>query len=305
MANPFQKSKKEKVWAKVMMAGPSGSGKTYSALRVATGLAEACGSRVAAIDTEAGRIRYYAEEFDFDDIQLESFTPESYIEMIQAAVDAGYKVLLIDSISHEWNYCYDTVNKMPGNSFTNWGKMTPRHDKFMETILQSPMHIICTVRGKDEYTLEEKNGKQTPKKIGMGYKQRDNTEYEYTITFNIDQSTHVATAMKDNTHLFENRYDVLTEKDGEALYRWANSGSEPTAAPKAKPAPTVVYDSLEDLYGKIAAKVSELVEAGVSKESIGVAVKNACGTANYKKVDDAGVLQKVLAAVSRLEGGAA
>lgn len=305
MANPFQKSKKEKVWAKVMMAGPSGSGKTYSALRVATGLAEACGSRVAAIDTEAGRIRYYAEEFDFDDIQLESFTPESYIEMIQAAVDAGYKVLLIDSISHEWNYCYDTVNKMPGNSFTNWGKMTPRHDKFMETILQSPMHIICTVRGKDEYTLEEKNGKQTPKKIGMGYKQRDNTEYEYTITFNIDQSTHVATAMKDNTHLFENRYDVLTEKDGEALYRWANSGSEPTAAPKVKPTPTVVYDSLEDLYGKISAKVSELVAAGVSKEGIGVAVKNACGTANYKKIDDAGILQRVLAAVSRLEGGAA
>lgn len=288
-----------------MMAGPSGSGKTYSALRVATGLAEACGSRVAAIDTEAGRIRYYAEEFDFDDIQLESFTPESYIEMIQAAVDAGYKVLLIDSISHEWNYCYDTVNKMPGNSFTNWGKMTPRHDKFMETILQSPMHIICTVRGKDEYTLEEKNGKQTPKKIGMGYKQRDNTEYEYTITFNIDQSTHVATAMKDNTHLFENRYDVLTEKDGEALYRWANSGSEPTAAPKVKPTPTVVYDSLEDLYGKISAKVSELVAAGVSKEGIGVAVKNACGTANYKKIDDAGILQRVLAAVSRLEGGAA
>ena len=305
MANPFQKSKKEKVWTKVMMAGPSGSGKTYTALRVATGLAKACGSRVAAIDTEAGRIRYYAEEFDFDDIQLETFTPESYIEMIQAAVDAGYKVLLIDSISHEWNYCCDTVNKMPGNSFTNWGKMTPRHDKFMETILQSPMHIICTVRGKDEYTLEEKNGKQTPKKIGMGYKQRDNTEYEYTITFNIDQSTHVATAMKDNTHLFENRYDVLTEKDGEALYRWANSGSEPAAAPKAKPAPTVVYDSLEDHYGKIAAKVSELVASGVSKEGIGVAVKNACGTANYKKVDDAGVLQKVLAAVSRLEGGAA
>ena len=61
-------------------------------------------------------------------------------------------------------------------------------------------------RGKDEYTLEEKNGKQTPKKIGMGYKQRDNTEYEYTITFNIDQATHVASAMKDNTHLFENRY---------------------------------------------------------------------------------------------------
>ena len=302
MANPFQKAKKEKVWTKVLMGGPSGSGKTYSALRMATGLAACCGSRIAAIDTEAGRLNYYAEEFDFDGLQLEDFTPESYVEMINAAADAGYKVLIIDSISHEWNYCCDTVNKMPGNSFTNWGKMTPRHDKFMEAILQSPMHIICTVRGKDEYTMEEKNGKQTPKKIGMGYKQRDNTEYEYTITFNIDQATHVASVMKDNTHLFENRYEVLTEKDGESLYRWANSGATPTKAKMPLPTPTVMYDSVEDLYDRIAAKVSQLAASGVAKEDIGIAVKGACGTANYKKVDDAGILSKVLAAVEALGG---
>ena len=224
--------------------------------------------------------------------------------MINAAADAGYKVLIIDSITHEWTYCCDTVNKMPGNSFTNWGKMTPRHDRFMEAILQSPMHIICTVRGKDEYTLEEKNGKQTPKKIGMGYKQRDNTEYEYTITFNIDQATHVASAMKDNTHLFENRYDVLTERDGEALYHWANSGAAParTMAPKPQPAP--VSGSAEELQGQIAAKVTELVGLGVAKDAIGVAVKNACGTANYKKVEDAGLLDGVLAALGELGGEA-
>ena len=99
---------------------------------------------VAAIDTEAGRLNYYAEEFDFDGIQLEEFTPEAYVEMINAAADAGYKVLIIDSITHEWTYCCDTVNKMPGNSFTNWGKMTPRHDRFMEAILQSPMHMLPT-----------------------------------------------------------------------------------------------------------------------------------------------------------------
>ena len=302
MSNPFQKAKKEKVWTKVLMGGPSGSGKTYSALRMATGLAACCGSRIAAIDTEAGRLRYYAEEFDFDDTQLEEFTPEAYIELINAAADAGYQVLLIDSISHEWNYCCETVNKMPGNSFTNWGKMTPRHDKFMETILQSPMHIICTVRGKDEYTLEEKNGKQTPKKIGMGYKQRDNTEYEYTITFNVDQSTHVASVMKDNTHLFENRYEVLTEKDGEALYRWANSGTASSKSQKPVPAPTVVYDSVEDLYTKISAAVSQLVESGIAKEDIGITVKNACGTANYRKVDDAGALSRVFSALEKLGG---
>ena len=68
--------------------GAKGSGKTYSALRVATGLAKECGSRIAFLDTENGRARYYADEFDFDYMQLEDpFTPEKYMEAIDAAVD--------------------------------------------------------------------------------------------------------------------------------------------------------------------------------------------------------------------------
>ena len=223
----FVKAKKEKIWTKVLLGGSSGSGKTYSALRLATGLARKCGSEIAAIDTEAGRIRYYANEFDFSDMQLtEPFTPEKYISAIEDAVNSGFKVLIIDSISHEWNYCVDIHDKMPGNSWTNWSKVTPRHDAFMEKILQAPIHIIATVRGKDEYVLEEKNGKQTPKKVGLGFKQRDGVEYNYTATFNIAQDTHIAEATKDNTHIFEGRYEVLTEKDGEALYDWANAGEE-------------------------------------------------------------------------------
>lgn len=223
----FVKAKKEKIWTKVLLGGSSGSGKTYSALRLATGLAKKCGSGIAAIDTEAGRIRYYANEFDFSDMQItEPFTPEKYIDAINEAVEAGFKVLIIDSISHEWNYCVDIHDKMTGNSWTNWGRITPRHDAFMEKILQAPIHIIATVRGKDEYVLEEKNGKQTPKKVGLGFKQRDGVEYNYTATFNIAQDTHIAEATKDNTHIFEGRYEVLTEKDGEALYDWANTGED-------------------------------------------------------------------------------
>lgn len=223
----FVKAKKEKIWTKILLGGSSGSGKTFSALRLATGLAKKCGSEIAAIDTEAGRIRYYADEFDFLDKQLtEPFTPEKYIDAINDAVNSGFKVLIIDSISHEWNYCVDIHDKMPGNSWTNWSKVTPRHDAFMEKILQAPIHIIATVRGKDEYVLEEKNGKQTPKKVGLGFKQRDGVEYNYTATFNIAQDTHIAEATKDNTHIFEGRYEVLTEKDGEALYDWANAGED-------------------------------------------------------------------------------
>ena len=225
----FKKAKKEKIFLKILLAGASGSGKSFSALRLATGIANKTGGRIAAIDTEAGRIRYYANEFDFDDLQLtEPYTPEKYIDAINQAVDGGYNVLIIDSITHEWNYILDQVDKIPGtNSYTKWGKLTPKHKKFTEKNIQSPINIIATVRGKDAYVLEQdKNGKQIPKKVGLGYTQRDGLEYEYTVTFNIDQVNHVAVAQKDNTHLFENRYEVLTEKDGEALYNWANTGDD-------------------------------------------------------------------------------
>ena len=283
----FVKAKKEKIWTKVLLGGSSGSGKTYSALRLATGLAKKCGSGIAAIDTEAGRIRYYANEFDFSDMQLtEPFTPEKYIEAINEAVSSGFKVLIIDSISHEWNYCVDIHDKMPGNSWTNWSRVTPRHDAFMEKILQAPIHIIATVRGKDEYVLEEKNGKQTPKKVGLGFKQRDGVEYKYTATFNIAQDTHIAEATKDNTHIFEGRYEVLTEKDGEALYDWANTG--------------------EDFAFNISKAQQDIInlatELGGSKDpDVTKATINILGEANPKNCTDEVLLKQSLAALNSLK----
>ena len=292
----FQKAKREQIWLKVLLAGPSGSGKTFSALRLAKGIADAAGGRVAAIDTENGRIRYYANEFDFDDLQLQApYTPEKYIQAIEDAVDGGYKALVIDSITHEWDYCVDYHDKMPGNSYTNWGKVTPRHDAFMEKVLQSPIHIISTVRGKDTYVLEDRNGKQVPKKVGMGYKQRDNTEYNYTLTFNIAQDTHIAEAQKDNTHLFEGRYDVLTERDGKALFDWANTGDAPALKPVNKPAseeetvadvPVAEKSKIEMAIDSINKLAKELADSGVAKKTISDTIKSVSGSANYNKITD-------------------
>lgn len=283
----FVKAKKEKIWTKVLLGGSSGSGKTYSALRLATGLAKKCGSGIAAIDTEAGRIRYYANEFDFSDMQLtEPFTPEKYIEAINEAVGSGFKVLIIDSISHEWNYCVDIHDKMPGNSWANWSKVTPRHDAFMEKILQAPIHIIATVRGKDEYVLEEKNGKQTPKKVGLGFKQRDGVEYNYTATFNIAQDTHIAEATKDNTHIFEGRYEVLTEKDGEALYDWANTGEDFAFN---------ISKAQQDIIN-LATELGGSKDPDVTKATIDI-----LGEANPKNCTDEVLLKQSLAALNSLK----
>jgi len=307
MAIGFKKAKREQIWIKVLGAGASGSGKTYSMLRLATGFAKKSGGKIAAIDTENGRIRYYANEFDFDDLQLSApYTPEKYIEAIDAAADGGYTILIIDSITHEWDYCLEVHSKMPGNSYTNWVKITPRHDPFMEKILQSPLHIFATVRGKDEYVMEEKNGKQVPKKVGLGYKQRDNTEYNYTVTFNIDQQSHIADAMKDNTHLFENRYDVLTEKDGMALYDWANSGDAPDPKPQPKSETPKfneskidesVVDELAKAKEDIKTIVAELTSLKVSEADIKTAIKSKHTVANYTTIKDIEVANAVIKAL--------
>ena len=247
----FQKAKREQVYVKVLLSSPSGGGKSYSALRLATGLAKKCKSNIAYIGTEGSRDKYYANEFEYDLMQLDDFSVRSYIDAIEEAVDGGYKVLIIDSISPEWQWLNDQHDKMPGNSFTNWGKLKPKHKQFMEKILLSEIHIIACARGKTEWVLEEHNGKQVPKKVGMGATQDKDISFDYTVSFQLEQTTHNATADKDNTHLFEDKIDVLTEKDGEALYEWANSGDKPAPKPKK---PKIDIDKNEEIVVGIKTK---------------------------------------------------
>ena len=231
----FKKAKRERVWLKILLTGPSGSGKSYSALRIANGIAKKCNSDIAYIGTEGSRDLYYSNEFDYDLLQIEEpYTPEKYIEAIDEAVKAGYKVLIIDSITHEWLELNKIHDRMPGNSFTNWGKIKPRHEAYTEKILFSPVHIIATARGKDQWILEEQNGKQVPRKVGLGGQTDKDASYNYTVSLVLEQATHVATADKDNTHLFDGQYNVLTEKDGERLYDWANSSEVPATIKEPK-----------------------------------------------------------------------
>lgn len=254
----FQKAKREQIYAKVALIGPSGSGKSYSALRLATGMIKDMNNNLEIyyIDTEGGRGKYYAEEFEYNYMEItEPYTTEKYIKAINDAVESGNcGVLIIDSTSHAWTGkggILEQHSKMPGNSYTNWATLTPKYNRFVDSILTSKTHLIVTVRGKDEYVLEEKDGKKVPKKVGLGGEIRQNFEYEMTVAFNIDQASHVANATKDNTHIFEDRYDVLTEKDGEKLARWANSGVA------AKPKTVVV---LEDDTDKLQSVLKELSE---------------------------------------------
>ncbi len=225
----FQKAERTKLKLKIGITGPAGSGKSYSALRLASGLSGPNG-KIALVNTEKNRGEIYSTEFDYDMINLSPpFSPERFNATIDAAIEAGYEVLIIDSASHEWmgeGGILDMSNKMEGNSFANWGKLTPRHDAFIDKITSSDVHIIVCMRGKDEYVLEENDrGKQVPKKIGLGSRQRDGFEYEFHVAWNLSME-HIATSVKDNSKLFDGQSIILTEEDGEALKNWATSGKD-------------------------------------------------------------------------------
>lgn len=294
-----RKAEKRKLALKILCAGSSGSGKTRSALRLATGIVNRMGEgKIYLINTEGDRGEMYGGLYDYQIIDLpEPRSPESYIEAIQYCINKGAAVIIIDSLSHEWNYLNEQVNNMAGNSFNNWGKQKPRHRKLVDFIVESKVHIIATGRGKDEYVMEMNDkGKQTPKKVGVGIQQEKDTEYEYMVTFNISQDNHVATAMKDNTGLFENRYDVLTEKDGEALYDWANSGNAPVQP--AKP----TYD-IEQLRADIIEVATE--KGGSKNPKVAKACKDIIGTLNPNNSSDGKALTELLEALRKIEADVA
>lgn len=239
----IEHAKREQIYVKALIGGPSGSGKSYSALRVATGIAsrEGEGTKIGYIGTEGMRDKLYASEFDYDLISLDEYDPEHYEGALDAFLDAGYKVIIVDSMTHLWNWVQDQVQAATStgrndNSFQMWGKYKKFNKKFIEKILLAQAHIIVTGRGKDEYVLEQNaKGKMAPRKVGVGVQQDKDIEYEYMVTWMLDQDTHIAEVAKDNTHIFEGKLKVLDEKAGEALFDWANDG-DPVKSPAERAA---------------------------------------------------------------------
>lgn len=224
----MQLRQSERKQAKIKMAlqGASGTGKTYSSLLLAKGLTNGSLSKVAVIDTENGSADLYAHLGNYNVLTLTPpFTPENYIKAIEVCENEGMEVIIIDSISHEWDELLDFHSKLAGNSFTNWAKVTPRQKAFMNKILQTSAHVIATMRTKQDYVLNQKDGKFIPEKVGLKSVQRDGVDYEFTLVFDIDIK-HYAVSSKDRTGLFMGKPEFLiSEKTGLEILEWCNTGS--------------------------------------------------------------------------------
>ncbi len=223
----LQIAKRHQAKIKLGIQGCSGSGKTMSSLLIAYGL---CGdwSKIAVIDTENYSASLYAHLGPFKVLNISApFSPEKYIDAIALCEAAGIEVIIVDSISHEWEGTggiLDIHGNMQGNSFANWAKLTPRHNGFVQAILQSPCHIIGTIRTKQEYVLSEKNGKQVPEKVGLKGVTREGMDYEFTIVLDVNIK-HLASASKDRTGLFMDKPEFkITKSTGEQILSWCKEG---------------------------------------------------------------------------------
>lgn len=243
----FKKATKAQAKARVALIGPSGSGKTYTSLVLAKKLA--AGGKIAVIDSERGSASKYCDEFDFDVMELNTFEPERYTKAIQAAGDAGYAVLVIDSLSHAWSGiggALEQVDKAKDrsyskNSFDAWRSVTPMHNALIDAILSSKCHIIATMRVKTEYVIEKnENGKNVPRKVGLAPVQRDGMEYEFDVVADIDPDHKLIVTKSRCRKLADAVITKPKADDFTPLVEWLSDGSpvaeQPTVV-EPKPAP--------------------------------------------------------------------
>lgn len=221
----FQKAKIEQRIPLWLIQASSGSGKTYSALCLMKGIVN--GGKMAVIDTENRRSAIYANDFDFfiRDLAPNEQNINGYIAAMEEAKD---KVdgLIVDGLSPAWKDLLDKSNKMEGNSFHNWGKLSPLQDKFLSYIQNYPKPLICTVRMKQGYAMEVNDkGKTVVKKVGLEPVQRNDLDYEFDISFTIDRDSHKASLGKCNYKQVEKYFEenggevLLTEEVGKILVK--------------------------------------------------------------------------------------
>lgn len=229
----LKKATRKKVKLRLNLSAPSGAGKTYGALLLAKGLVGSW-DKIAVIDTENGSASLYEHLGDFNVIDLAPpFSPERYIDAIDACVSAGMEVIIIDSSSHEWSGpggCLEINEKLAqaryrGNTWSAWNETTPRHDAFVQKVLHCDAHIITCTRSKMETIMGED---KKIKKVGMKDIQRDGWEYELTVSLSIDRDTHMTIASKDRTELFEGKEPFkITEQTGLMIKDWCDKGIVP------------------------------------------------------------------------------
>ncbi|WP_026754761.1 AAA family ATPase [Sediminibacter sp. Hel_I_10] len=224
----LEQAKRHQVKLRLGLSGASGFGKSYSALLLAYGITNDW-NKIAVIDTENGSASLYAHLGGYNVLSLnDPYSPERYIQAIKACEESDIAVIIIDSITHEWNGkggCLQ-IHEQLGGRFQDWGKVSPRHQSFIDAILKSKCHVITTTRRKVDYSIDStQNGPAKVVKHGTKEITREGFEYELTVNFELINDSHLCKASKDRTGLFMDKPEfIINAATGRKLIAWCNEG---------------------------------------------------------------------------------
>lgn len=238
MAFEVRKAKRGAVIPSILLVGASGSGKSYGALSLASGM----GKKIIMIDTENKRGDLYADQFSFFKIDLKApYSPARYMSALNAALEESPDVLVIDQISFEWSGTGGVLQMVDDSPSTNqmakWKEPSKTHNEFIDYLLHLKIPSVVCCRAKEQYEItKDKDGKTKVTKLGLGPIQRGGIEYEFVLSFLIDED-HYAHPMLDRTELFGKLIEdeegnlksvgdkiLLSTEIGKQISNWAKGG---------------------------------------------------------------------------------
>ena len=241
----FEIAKREAEPFLISLAGKSGSGKTYSALLLAAGIAGKDG-KVGFIDTEAGRGSMYADDVDIISALpdgkyyikklTEPFSPEKYMEAIKEAIANKVSVLIIDSMTHEWEGTGGVsemaeIHNAHLKGQLKWARPKMKHKRLMNLLTQCTIDIIFCLRAREKMKQVKNpdSGKTEMIPIGLQEIQERDFIFEMTLSMILDDEntpgkTRITKCSKPLRHLFSGDGPIITKEIGEKLLDWRNRG---------------------------------------------------------------------------------
>lgn len=214
-----------------LITGQTGSGKSTSSLLLAKGLTN--NGKVLVLDTENGRASLKVglpilEGFEYDVIEIASqdVSSDDYIKAIELAEQNGYDAIILDSITHEWEYVKELHQKL-GGRFTDWGKAKAGHHKFVKKVISAKVHVILTARSDIKHEQQEINGRKQVVKLGLGTQTNSNFPYEMDFVFDIQDRSQNTVCDKSEGGLFTEPLFTITPATGALLAQYLADGVDP------------------------------------------------------------------------------
>lgn len=239
----IRKAQREGARLVIGLAGISGSGKTYSALQLAYGLANYDAEKVGLLDTENRRGSLYSDVLTNDRGEVQPFligdldapfSPDRYVEAIHEFHKAGVEVLVIDSVSHEWEGiggCEEIAERGARGGMKDWASAKSAHKKFMNALLASNMHVVVCIRAREKVKYNKVNGKTEVEQLGIMPVCEKNFMFELTASMMmlgggtqriVEKSSGVEAILGEVGH----QKGYLTPDHGSALRAWVDGAKQ-------------------------------------------------------------------------------